>query len=116
MPFTQKIINAFEMNQREAACEIAPGRPGHRTFIGVYPPRHGQSRVSSPMHAARREQWLVKKFTIPERLVNEHFGNEDLIEQEVVLLNTLGEVEELLTRWGVDSAALDAPWKTGYPL
>ena len=58
----------------------------------------------------------MKKFTIPERLVNEHFGNENLIEHEVIPLNTLGEVEELLTRWGVDSAAFEAPWETGYPL
>ena len=109
MPFTQKSINAFEMDQRAAACEIAPGRPGYRTFIGVYPPRHGQPRVPSPLHIEKREQWLVKKFTIPERLVNEHFGNEDLIDHEVILLNTLGDVEELLARWAVDSAGTPVP-------
>ena len=116
MGFTQKIINGFEQNQREAACEIAASRPGHRTFVGVYPPHRDRPRVQSPMHSARREKWLVRKFTIPDRLINEHFGEEDLLDCESVFLNTLAEVEDLLIQWGIDSAIFEPPWKIDYPL
>lgn len=38
MAITLKTRNAFEMTRREAACEIQARRPGHRAFVGVYPP------------------------------------------------------------------------------
>lgn len=116
MAFTQKTINAFEMNQRAAACEIASSRVGYRSFIGVYPPRCDRQRVPSPIPNEHQGRWCVKKFTIPERLINEYFAEDDLADRESVYLNTMAEVEDLLTKWGVDSAKFDAPWASDYPL
>jgi hypothetical protein len=38
MPFTLKILNAFEMAHRAAACEIPAKYADHRAFVGIYPP------------------------------------------------------------------------------
>lgn len=106
MAFTQKTLNAFEMINRPAACEIPTDIPNHRSFIGVYP----------PWPEKRVEKWRVRRFAIPERLIDEYFGEEDLIDSELIYLDGLENVEQLLNQWGVDTAAFDAPWNSDYPL
>ena len=106
MGFTVQTINAFEMTHRMAACEIKAARPGHRAFIGVYPPW-----PEKDLH-----RWRVRRFEIPEYLIYGNFGELDLLDATSVLLNTMLEVENLLATWEIDSALLDAPWKCDYPL
>jgi hypothetical protein len=104
MPFTQKTLNAFEMTGRMAACEIPAAKPEHRAFIGIYPP------------SDTTDYWLIRRFEVPERLVSEYFGEEDLQDNRYLRLATLQEVEAVLVSWAVDPALLDAPWKSDYPL
>jgi hypothetical protein len=104
MPFTQKTLNAFEMTGRMAACEIPAVTPEHRGFIGVYPP------------IKQRDHWLIHRFEVPASLVNEYFGEEDLVVNRYIRLKSLQEVEAVLATWGIDPAALDPPWKIDYPL
>lgn len=104
MAFTQKTLNGFEMIRREAACEIPCWRSGHRSFIGIYPPRRGL------------ERWLVRRFSIPENLIDQYPGEGDLVDSVKIDLSSLEEVEELLASWSIDAGLFDAPWKSDYPL
>jgi hypothetical protein len=45
-----------------------------------------------------------------------NFGETDLLDSQFIRLDTMQEVEELLAKWALDSAAFDAPWKVDYPL
>ena len=104
MLFTQNTRNALEIAGRMAACEIPATTPGHRAFIGIYPPTD------------KRNHWLVRRFEVSDRLVSEYFGEEDLRNNRYLRLKTLEEVEAILISWNVDPAILDAPWKSNYPL
>ena len=104
--FTQEVLNGFEMMARMATIEIPATHVGHRAFVGVYPPL--------PDKGIR--QWRVRKFEIPETLVDKYFGEEQLIDPQSVQLDTLEQVENLLAKWKLDSAAFEAPWKNDYPL
>lgn len=104
--FTQEVLNGFQMATRTAACEVPAIRPGCRAFVGVYP----------PLPEKRVNQWRVRRFEIPRELTEQYFGEEQLIDSQLVQLDTLEQVEELLASWKVDSAALQAPWKSDYPL
>jgi hypothetical protein len=106
MLFTQEVLNGFQMTHRTAATEIPATRAGHRSFAGVYPP-YDQKRISL---------WRVRRFEIPKELVDNYFGEEQLVDSEKIELNTLEEVEELLAKWNVDSASFEAPWKNDWPL
>ena len=104
--FTQEVLNGFQMIHRTAAAEIPATRAGHRAFVGVYPPLP-QKQISL---------WRVRRFEIPEDLVDKYFGEEQLIDSEIIELNTLEEVEELLAKWNLDGARFEAPWKSDWPL
>ncbi|MFN7920622.1 MAG: hypothetical protein U0Q16_11030 [Bryobacteraceae bacterium] len=94
------------MTLRTAACEIAATRAGHRAFVAVYPPLPNKNI----------EKWRVRKFEIPGGILEQNFGEEDLVDSHFLRLDTLEQVEEALAAWNVDSAKLDAPWKSDYPL
>jgi len=94
------------MTRRTAACEIAATRPGHRAFVGVYPPL-----PEKDVH-----KWRVRKFEIPVHLMETYFGEIDLVDSHLLWLDTLEQVEEALAAWNVEIARLDAPWNSDYPL
>jgi hypothetical protein len=48
--------------------------------------------------------------------MDEYFCERDMVDSEFIYLETLDEVEELLAKWGIDSAVFDAPWKCDYPM
>ncbi len=104
--FTQEVLNGFQMATRTAACELPAIRQGYRAFVGVYPPLP-EKGVS---------QWRVRRFEIPEELVDQYFGEEQLVDSHLVQLDTLEQVEELLATWNLDSSELQAPWRSDYPL
>ena len=104
--FTQEVLNGFQMATRTAACELPASRQGCRAFVGVYP----------PLPEKGVNHWRVRRFEIPTELVDQYFGEEQLINSQLVQMNTIEQVEELLATWNVDSAALQAPWKSDYPL
>jgi hypothetical protein len=60
--------------------------------------------------------WHVRKFEIPWELVDKNISEDDMADSEFVRLSTIQEVEELLEKWNVDPARLDAPWRSDYPL
>jgi hypothetical protein len=86
MPFSLKTLNAFEMTHRLACCEIPAKRDGLRAFVGVYPPNPDR----------RASTWKIRKFEIPARLVHENFWEPDIMDSQVVEVNTLEEVEDVL--------------------
>ena len=86
MAFSQKTLNAFEMTSRIAACEIPCKRSGHRAFVGIYPP-HPEKGIS---------KWRIKRFEIPEVLVNESIYDGDMLDLQFVKVDTLEEVENVL--------------------
>ena len=106
MPFQPKTLNAFDMTHREAACEIPATKPNHRAFVAVYPP-WPEKDVN---------QWRVRRFELPVDILDQDFGEEDLMSSLFYRLENLAEVEGLLNQWGVDPGRLDAPWKCDYPL
>lgn len=87
-----------------AACEIAAIRPEHRVFIGVYSP------------IKQRNYWLIHRFELPARSVNEKFGEEGLVNNNYIRLLSLDAVEAALVAWDVNPTTLDAPWNGEYPL
>ena len=91
---------------RPAAAELPAQQTGCRAFIAVYPP----SLVDN--HGT----WRVRRFEIPESLIDDYPAEEDLIGSELIKLNTLADVEQLLTSWEIDCSTLDVPWKCNYPL
>lgn len=94
------------MTCRSAACEIDAVRADYRAFVGVYPP--------DPKNGVN--YWHVRKFEIPWELVDKNISEDDMADSEFVRLSTIQEVEELPEKWNVDSARLDAPWRSDYPL
>lgn len=106
MAFTIKTLNAFEMTRRTAVCEITATRAGHRAFVGVYP----------PLLEKNIRQWRIKKFEIPQDLVNGNPYDGDLVDLEFVSADSVEDVEGTLASWDVDSSQFDAPWKTDYPV
>jgi hypothetical protein len=106
MPFTQKTLNAFEMTSRGAAAEIPATRESHRAFVSVYPPSR-ERRIT---------QWRVRRFEILAKHINACVGEEELVDSQFIRLESLDQVEGLLSSWGIDSSRLDAPWKCDYPL
>ena len=115
--FTQEVRNGFEMTGRTAACEMPAKHAGCRRFVCIYPPRLDKDipRVDSP-NSLKMRLWHVRRFEIPEGLVDQYFGEEQLIDAESVELDTLEAVEALLADWGVESDMFRAPWRTDYPL
>jgi hypothetical protein len=107
MAFTPRIREKFEKHAECATLEIPAKHAGARAFIGIYPPIPGKTRYT---------QWVVRRFEIPEDLVGQYFGMEQLAESEAVHADTLEQVEELLAAWNIDSATLQEPWKNDYPL
>ena len=116
--FTQEVRNGFEMIGRTAACELPAEHAGCRRFVGIYPPRLEKDipRVAPPINANNRQLWTVKRFEIPLALVDQYFGEEQLIDSESVHLDSLEAVEALLANWGIESGVFQAPWRTDYPL
>ena len=106
MPFSTKTKNAFEMTARPAATELPAQQVRHKSFIAIYPP--------SP--TGTYGPWRVRRFEISEDLLDEYPSEEDLIDSKLITLNSLEDVEQLLTSWGIDSSTFDAPWKCNYPL
>lgn len=115
--FTPEVRNGFEMIGRMAACELPAEHAGCRRFVGVYPPRLEKDipRIDGP-GVSRSRLWHVKRFEIPKALVNNYFGEEQLIDSESVHLDSLEAVEALLAEWGIESGIFQAPWRTDYPL
>ena len=115
--FTQEVRNGFEMIGRTAACELPAERTGFRRFLGVYPPRLDKDMPCvQGFNGLRLRLWHVRRFEIPERLVGQYFGEEQLINQDSVELDSLEAVEALLAKWGIDSSILRVPWHADYPL
>jgi hypothetical protein len=106
MAFTQKTLNGFEMTRRSAACEIPAKHPGNRAFVGAYP----------PLPDKNIQKWRVKRFELPEHLLEKYFGEEDLVDSEFLRLDTIEQVEEVLASWNIDTSVIDAPWHSAYPL
>ena len=104
--FTQEVRNGFEMIARMAACELPAQHAGCRRFVGVYP----------PLPKSRIYRWRIRRFELPESLIEKYFGEEQLIDSEIFTLDTLEQVEDLLNDWGLDSAVFRASWHTDYPL
>jgi len=98
--------------------ETAASRPGLRAFVAIHPPKSASQkpRVEPPIKTDVYETWRVLRFEIPEEIMNQQFGQKDLIDFQSVSLNNMKEVEDLLRSWGLDSAAFDAPWNCEYPL
>jgi hypothetical protein len=94
------------MTHRTAACEIPATHPERRAFVGVYP----------PLPEKQITCWRVRRFEIPRELAGQYFGEEQLIESQLIQLDTLDQVEETLVSWRLDSATLEATWKSDYPL
>jgi hypothetical protein len=106
MPFSLRTLNAFEMTHRLSCCEIPPIRSEHRAFVGVYPPNPDR----------RTTTWTIKRFEIPARLVHEYFSEDDIVDSQVVKVNTLEGVEDVLRSWAITPTLFDAPWKCDWPL
>ena len=106
MPFSLKTLNAFEMTNRLAACEIPAKAIDCRAFVGIYPPSPKENNL----------RWSITRFEIPSRLVNEYFGNEDLVDFQSIDTDTLEEVEDILRSWAIATSLFDAPWKCDWPL
>ena len=104
--FTQEVLNGFQMIARMAAIEIPANHAGCRAFVGVYPPSMRKETL----------QWRVRRFEIPNELVDQNFGEDQLIDSQFIRLDALEEVEQLVAKWGIDSAAFAAPWKNDWPL
>jgi hypothetical protein len=104
--FTQEVLNGFQITARMAAMEIPTSRAGHRAFVGVYPPSPGKDT----------QQWRVRRFEIPNELVEEYFAEDQMLDSQFIHLDTLQQVERLISDWGLDSAAFAAPWKNDWPL
>src|SRR5437867_12744541 len=104
--FTKRTISVFEMTRRSAAVEIPATHPNHRAFVEVMP----------PLPENRIYAWRVRKFEIPEELMETNFSEDALVNSMFVRLKPIEEVEALIAAWGLDSAAFDAPWKVDYPL
>lgn len=117
MMFTQEVRNGFEMIGRMAACELQAEHAGCRRFVGVYPPRLEKEipRLDNPT-GLRSGLWHVRRFEIPERLVDQYFGEEELMDSESVELDSLETVEALLANWGIETGVFQAVWRTDYPL
>jgi hypothetical protein len=92
-------LNAFEMTNRVAACEIPAIREGHRAFVGVYPP--------DPVHHI--DKWRVRRFELPRHLLEKTFSEPDLVGSQFLRVDTIEEVEDILCSWGIASSLFDAP-------
>lgn len=106
MPFNQKTLNGFEMISQTAACEVPAANADHRAFVAVYP----------PLIEKGVDQWRVRRFEVPISIMDENFGEDDLVNSLFYKLESLEEVERLLADWSVDPLGMDAPWKCDYPL
>ena len=105
MPFSPKTLNAFEMTRREAASEIPAKRPGHRAFVGIYPPLPEKHIL----------KWRIKRFEIPATMVNESIYDGDLVDLQFIQVDTLEEVQSVLRSWAIAPSLFDAPWKCDWP-
>jgi hypothetical protein len=106
MAFDPKTLNAFDTLHRMAACEIPARRSGHRAFIGIYPPLPDKGIA----------QWRVRRFEIPNELVDKSIYDGDLLDLQHIHAGTIDEVEDILRSWSVASSMFDAPWKCAWPL
>ena len=94
------------MMARPAAPELPARQVGCKAFVAVYPPPLVDSHST----------WRIRRFEISESLIDGYPAEENLIDSELMKLNTLADVERLLTSWGIECSTLDAPWKCNYPL
>jgi hypothetical protein len=101
MPFSLTTLNAFEMTCRTAACEIPAKHPGHRAFVGIYPPTKGISN------------WRIKRFETPADLVTQDPLMAICSTWSFIRVSTLQE--DGLRSWGITPSLFDAPWKCDWP-
>ena len=104
MVFTQEVLNGFEMTARTAVAEIPAVRAGYRAFVAVYPPLPDKGVF----------QWRVRRFEVSEDLINSYFGEEQLIDSQLIQFETREQVESLLSAWQLEDVTFSAPWKTDY--
>jgi len=104
--FNQEVLNGFRNTHRPAAAEIPATRPDCRAFVGIYP----------PVPKLRPDQWLIRKFEIPAKLIDTEVKDEDLLDAEFVSLDTLLLVERWLRIHKLQDAVFLPTMKSDYPL
>ncbi|HWB59567.1 MAG TPA: hypothetical protein VG733_08745 [Chthoniobacteraceae bacterium] len=88
------------------AVETTASDPNLRLWVSVHPKRPDKGI----------DYFLLRSFEIKKELVNEFFSQADVLNSKSIKVSSLGEVEQVLTEWGVDSGSLNVPWKCNYPL
>lgn len=88
------------------AAEVAPTLPGHRAWIGVYPPR------------SYRDTFLVRYFEVAQELITQDVDiHEDQLEnKETFVVASEDELVRVLSRWLPNLDALKGPSFSDYPI
>lgn len=105
MAFSLKTLNGFEMTHRSAACEIPAKRADHRAFVYIYPPLPDKHIL----------KWRIKRFEIPTALMSASVYDGDLLDLQLIKVDSLLEVEDVLRSWAIATSLFDAVWKCDGP-
>src|SRR5258706_1488895 len=106
MSLPQHILYWLLHEQKMLAAEVKPTLPGHRAWIGVYPPR------------SSRNSFLVRYFEVAQELVAHDVDiHEDQLEnKETLVVFDEEELTRVLSRWLENINDLKGPSFSDYPI
>lgn len=92
--------------QKMLAAEVAPTLPGHRAWIGVYPPR------------SDRNSFLVRYLEVDKKLIEQDVDihEEQLKNKKTFIVSNEDDLVYVLSQWISDFDILKGPSFSDYPI
>ena len=106
MAMTLAAINQLEMAKTLVALEVNSSSQELRAWVAVYP----------KLQEKNINYFEVRFFEIRKELVESNFSQVDVLNSRNKKVETIKEVESILSNWDVDSESLQVPWRCDYPL
>lgn len=94
----------------QIVAELKASSESLRRWIVAYKSKEYPLQENPPQHL-----YSIFEFELDKKLIDEYFGDEDMLHQRRCFADTEKELTELLTSMDIDLASFTYPWKCDYP-
>ncbi len=95
---------------KDIAMEIEALDGKNRRWIGIIP-NSGKQLSKIP----KNYKYQIFDFEIDKNLIETYFGNEDMLNQKRIYVNTEDELYQILSEMNIDVTEFTAPFNCDYP-
>lgn len=112
----QNAWNRIDMLGELIAAEAPASAPHLRRWVGIYSASN-REMILSRIPSSLPYKYNVYEFELLKDKLSEYEGDEDLIitSSSRHYINSIPELDALLSELGVDPKLFDAPWHVDYP-